>query len=204
MLMPRSIQAGFSLIEVMVTISLMALLVFMAVPSITTVIENSKVRGVAEGFFAAAQVARAEAIRRNQDVELVMTADDPIVANVGTTNLSATAGNWIIRSNDGGASPTYTFIEGKSVREGSGRGDGSTTVNVDAKVGGAAQPSVIFRSAGNTSLGAQWQINFTSSSSACVSATTPGYVRCLRVVVTQSGQVKSCDPAAPAGDTRVC
>jgi type IV fimbrial biogenesis protein FimT len=202
--MPRSIQAGFTLIEVMVTVSLMALLVFMAAPTLSTFMENSKVRGVAEGFFAAAQVARAEAIRRNQEVELVMTTDDPTAANVDTTSLSATAGNWIVRSNDGGASPTYTFIEGKSVREGSGRSDGASTVGVNAQVAGAAQPSVVFRSAGSTSLGAQWQVNFTSSTAACVSATTPGPIRCLRVVVTPSGQVKSCDPAAPAGDSRVC
>jgi type IV fimbrial biogenesis protein FimT len=201
MLIPRNAQAGFSLIEVMVTISLMVLLVFMAAPTLSTYLENSRVRGVAEVFFAAAQTARAEAIRLNQDVELVMTSDEPTAANVATTNLSATAGNWIIRSSDGAAIPTYTFVQGKSIREGSGRSDGTTSVNLDAKVGGTAVSSVIFRSAGNTSLGARWDVDFSSAKDTC---TPTGAIRCLRVAVTASGQVKSCDPVAAAADSRAC
>jgi type IV fimbrial biogenesis protein FimT len=205
MLNLRYCHRGFTLVELMVTISLMALLLFMAAPSLSTYVENSKVRGIAESFFASAQQARAEAIRRNKSVEMVLTTDSPTVANVETTNLSATAGSWLVRVIDDDAAATTfaadAFVEGKDIREGSGRSDGTSQVTVSAVSNGVATSSIIFRSGGNTSLGAPWSISFASSGNACAPT---GSVRCLRVVVTASGQVKSCDPVAVAPDSRAC
>ena len=189
---------GFTLIEVMVAIAIMSILVMFAAPSFTAYSENSKVRGVAESFYASAQLARLEAIRTNQRVELVLTTDTPIVANVGTTNTSATAGNWLIRRLSDDPTPVYTFVEGKSVREGSNKSDATSTVTVNAASAGSPAAAITFGSAGASSLGATWTVNFGSSTVAC------GSVRCLRVIVTASGQVKACDPAAAAGDTRSC
>lgn len=202
MLIHQHRHVGFTLIEVMVSIAVMVILVMMAAPSLATYSENSKVRGIAESFYASAQVARAEAIRTNQAVELVLTTDSPTAANVATSNLSATAGSWLVRKVSDDPTPVYTFVEGKNVKEGSGSSSGSTTVSVNALSNGVATSSIIFNSAGNTSLGARWDVDFKSTGASCAPA---GPIRCLRVRVSVSGQIKACDPAATAAnDTRAC
>jgi len=199
MLIDSRMNRGFSLVEVMVVITLMVILVMLAMPSLGIYTENSKIRSVADAFASSAQKARTEAIRTNQAVQLVLTTDSPVAANVGTANLSSTAGSWIVRSVSDDATPVYTFIEGKDVREGSARSDASTSVNVSGVSNSVATPAITFNSAGSTSLGARWLVDFTSSSAAC----TP--VRCLRVIITSSGQIKMCEPAATAAnDTRAC
>lgn len=201
MLKLRSSAAGFSIIELMVSITLMAILVMVAAPSLSAYTENSKLRGITESFMAAVQNARAEAIRRNQVVELVLTTDSPTAANVATTNLSATAGNWLVRARTNDVTPfTYEFVEGKSRAEGSGQ-EGAATVQLTAAAGGTAVSQVSFEGVGRTNLGAPLLVNFTSSTAACAPT---GPVRCLRVRVSPSGQARSCDPLAAAGDTRVC
>lgn len=199
MLIDSRMNRGFSLVEVMVVITLMVILVMLAMPSLGIYTENSKIRSVAEAFASSAQKARTEAIRTNQAVQLILTTDSPVIANVGTSNLSSTAGNWIVRSVSDDATPVYTFIEGKDAREGSGRSDASTSVSISGVSNSAATSAITFNSAGSTSLGARWLVDFTSSSAAC----TP--VRCLRVIITSSGQIKMCEPAATAAnDTRAC
>lgn len=202
MLKPRSLVEGFSIIELMVSITLMAILVMVAAPALSTYTENSKLRGVTEAFMAAVQNARTEAIRRNQDVELVLTTADPIAANVATTALSSTAGNWLVRAKTADTTPpTYDFVQGKSRLEGSGV-DGTTSIQLTATVSSTAQSSVSFNGTGATALGAPWVVNFTSASAACAPT---GPIRCLRVRVSASGQAKSCDPlATAANDTRAC
>jgi type IV fimbrial biogenesis protein FimT len=194
------IESGFTLIELMVTVSLLALLVLLAAPALSTYTQNSRLRAVSESFLASLQTARTEAIRTNQDVEFVLTTDNPVAANVGTSLQSASAGNWIVRRSEGTATPTYTFIEGKSVLEGSGA-QATSTVLVSAKVGSVDTPVVTFKSIGNTTLGAQWQVDFKSANGACAAA---GPIRCLRIVVSASGQIRSCDPIATSPDSRAC
>jgi len=201
MLMGKPRSHGFTLIEAMVVVAIVALVAVLAAPSLAAYSENAKVRAVAESFYASVQQARTEAIRTNQNVQLVLTTDAPTAANVNTSNTSGTAGNWIIRRASDASPPVYTFIEGKSLREGSNRGDGSSTVTLSAMSNGAALPAITFSSAGSTSLGASWAVNFGSSTAACA---PNGSVRCLRVVVTVSGQIRACDPLAAAGDTRAC
>ena len=201
MLAGHSDHRGFTLIEAMVVIAVLALLVVIAAPSFSAYSENSKVRGVAESFTASVQKARLEAIRTNQDVQLILTDVDPVAANVATTSTNATAGNWMVRRMSNASPPVPTFIEGRNLREGSSRNDGTSSVTVSASSNSTPLASITFSSAGSTSLGATWTVNFGSSTAACAPA---GSVRCLRVVVSVSGQIRTCDPAAATGDTRAC
>ena len=195
-------ERGFSIIELMVSVSLIAILVMLAAPSLATYTQNSKVRAAAESFLAGVQSARVEALRTNLPVEMVLTTDAPIAANKDTPNTSSTSGSWLVRRV--ATSGTTSFIDGKSALEGSGTG-GASLVTVNAiTASGAAQPTVTFTSSGNTNLGTSWQVDFGSASANCASASPPGPVRCLRVIVKPSGQVKSCDPAATAPDSRAC
>ena len=63
---------GFSLIELMIVVSVFALFLVMASPTLRVYHENSKVRNVAESIAAAMQKARTLAIRDNVQVEVVL------------------------------------------------------------------------------------------------------------------------------------
>lgn len=66
---------GFTLIELMVTVAVVAVLVSLAMPSFTTVINNNRLTSQANELVSALQTARSEAVRRNASVTLCGSAD---------------------------------------------------------------------------------------------------------------------------------
>lgn len=66
---------GFTLLELMATIAIMAIVVGIAIPSFLTLIENNRVQTQANTFFTSLIAARSEAVKRNQAVTLCKSAD---------------------------------------------------------------------------------------------------------------------------------
>ncbi len=197
-MLSRRASDGFSLIELMIGVALLALLLMLGLPAFSTYLQNAKLRAAAENFYAGAQMARAEAVRRNAQVEIVLTNDD---ANVGNTNdavLSPTGKNWIIRALD----PTtgqYSYIEGKSMLEGSGQAS-APSVQID----GGLIASIAFNGFGATTLAGTATFAFSNPAGGDCAA-LGGPMRCLNVAVSVGGQARMCDPAVTAaGDTRKC
>lgn len=58
-------QQGFTLIELMVTIALLAILLALATPSFTSIINSNRLASHANELVASLQTARMEAVRRN-------------------------------------------------------------------------------------------------------------------------------------------
>ena len=191
-------QRGFSLIELMVTLSVMVLLSLLAVPSMSQYVENSKIHGTAEVVFAAVLKARTEAIRRNATVELVFTDQTPTAESVDTTGVTTTGPNWLIRQvPPPSSSQPHLFIEGKAGAEGGGRPSGGAGTAMVASTS-----AVAFNPYGALAAGGAVEVDFKTSSGACAPS---GAARCLKVVVSRGGQARMCDPAvSAAGDTRKC
>lgn len=66
---------GFTLIELIVAIAVAAILLTVAVPSLTNLIRSNRVTGQTNELVAMINFARNEAIRRNDDIPVVLTSN---------------------------------------------------------------------------------------------------------------------------------
>ena len=71
----RSEQRGFTVIELLVTITIMAILLAVAVPSFRDSSVSSQLRSASNNLIASARFARSEAIKRNASVTLCVSSD---------------------------------------------------------------------------------------------------------------------------------
>lgn len=77
---------GFTLIELMVTIAVLAIVTAIAYPSFTSLMNSSRLTGAANDLVGDLQTARSEAIRRNARVTVCASADN--------TTCAGAAGDW--------------------------------------------------------------------------------------------------------------
>lgn len=196
MLNTTETQRGLSMIELMIAIVILGILISLGLPSFRAWMGNTKLRSTAESLQSGLQLGRVEAVRRNSNVEFVLTNDAPIEANVNSLTANITGKNWVVRA-DTDPSPlvaSYSFIGGKSVDEGS----------VASVLITAPAATITFTGMGRTTLAANSTFQITNpTEGACAAAAGP--MRCLNIAVAVGGQIKMCDPAVlTAGDTRRC
>lgn len=63
-------QSGFTIIELMITIAVIAVLAAIATPSFTDLIERNRITGAAEAIKSELQFARSEAVKQSCDTTL--------------------------------------------------------------------------------------------------------------------------------------
>ncbi len=68
--MPQRQQSGFTVIELMATVVVLAVLAMIAVPSFNELIEKSRLRGATDDVVALLNVARAKAMKLQRDVNV--------------------------------------------------------------------------------------------------------------------------------------
>jgi type IV fimbrial biogenesis protein FimT len=179
---PAGRMAGFTLIELMVTIVLMGLLLAVGFPSMMTWVHNSKVRTVADGLQNGLRLAQAEALRRSRQTVFSLTN-----STTPATSLTAVADgrNWSVNSVKLLTDETAQFIEA------------GVLTSVGSGVGITGPASICFNSLGrlvtNSDPGPTGANCTAAAATYIVSAT--GSDRPLRVLVTLGGQVRMCDPA---------
>ena len=79
-----SSEGGFTLIELMVALTILAVLTVVAAPSFNDALLSNRLAGYANNFNASAQLARSEAIKRNATVLICRSSDGTSCASTGT------------------------------------------------------------------------------------------------------------------------
>lgn len=82
----RRSNRGFTLIELMVTLTVMAILMAVGVPSFRNFVAGQKVKTVSHDLMTALVIARSEAIKRNASVTLA-----PVTADTWVSGWTVTA-----------------------------------------------------------------------------------------------------------------
>jgi type IV fimbrial biogenesis protein FimT len=174
-----SLQRGVTLIELMIAITVLAILMVLALPGLQTWMLNARIRTASEDMLAGVQLARAEAVRRNARIDFV---------------LDAAGAGWGVGSVAGGCPVTpANCIQYRPQNYGSlgvvvtPTPAGSTKVTFD----GLGRPS----GAGNFT-----QVNIDLTPTVLSAAQT----RDLEITVGVGGEVRMCDPNVGTGDPRHC
>ena len=66
---------GFTLIELMVVLAVLAIIVTVAVPNMSSFLDTNKLRGVTGQFYSDVQYARSESITRNRNISVSVTSN---------------------------------------------------------------------------------------------------------------------------------
>lgn len=115
----RMISSGFTLIELMVTIAVLAIIVSIAAPNISTQLANQRVKSTSAMLENALKEAKVESIIRRQNVTLSYnnTSTPKVIILTGSGTNSNTIASYNISANSTiGSNPvTITFEPSKRV-----------------------------------------------------------------------------------------
>lgn len=194
-------QAGVTLLELLIAMTVSASLLMMAVPSFSDWLANARVRASTESMLAGVQLARAEAIKRNAYVRFQLTS-----TTSNACALSSTGSNWVVSlDNPAGACGSAPSDTGApriiQIRPGN---EGTAAVTVAATSASSAANLIRFNGLGQLvapSAGFNMQMSLPAAG-AC--QTAGGDLRCLQVRVSPSGQARMCDPARSSPDPEGC
>jgi type IV fimbrial biogenesis protein FimT len=199
----RPASGGFTLVELLIGVTILAVILGLAVPSMGTYLQNSKLASATQDYYAGLQRARAEAIHSNLPVQFVLT-DTPVdTANLANTVVpSVTGQNWAVRAASDPAATSFNLVEAKGAQEGS-FGPGASGVQATASGPAGFAGLITFNGLGGTSDGLPYSLDI-SNAAAGVCAAAGGAIRCKRINITPGGRISACDPAALAADSRYC
>jgi type IV fimbrial biogenesis protein FimT len=170
-------QRGFNIIEIVVTLVILAFLFTLGMPTYSNWIQNSQMRASAESIMAGLQHARSEAVRLNdsQGVRFSLLADNAWEAK-------RVADDTVIQKGGGQDLAKNALVTP----------DGAVT-------------DVTFSPLGQTTPALTLDIDVTHVDSSLKCVADGGDIRCLRVQVRAGGMVRLCDPSVTTvGDPRRC
>jgi len=177
-MLKHSLPRGFTLIEIMISLTVLGILLMVALPSFGTWLQNQQLRAASEATLTGLQVARAAAIQRNVLVQFVSgpgtgwTVTEAVTANpVQSRSPAEGSPNAVLTVTPAGAT-TVTFTPLGSVVANADLSLIVTQFDVTNPAGGSCQPG--------------------------------GPMRCLRVAISGGGSLRMCDRIVGVTDPRAC
>ncbi len=168
--MNRQKNAGFTLLETMIVVAIVGILAAIAVPSYQDMLEQNRLKQVAEGLKSEMQFARTEAIKRSQ--------------NVIVSRTTGSAGAWCY-----GLSVTTTSCDCKQTTV-------ATTDDCEIKsISGSAYSSTV--NMDSASGNSTFSFRRGTIGANGVTFSTANYK--ARVIFSDTGRIKICTPAGSTG-----
>lgn len=179
----RQVERGFTIVELLITVTILGILLATGIPSMATWMANSRIRAAADSVANGMQLARSEAIRRNANIEFLLTD---------------TQGSWRISSGSGCTFTSPTVIQTAP--------SANPTVVVNSFSDATATTATTARAVIFGSSGWQACTGTTQFVSLRIDSTTLSSTdsRDLRIVVPAVGRPRVCDPNVQSGDPRYC
>lgn len=187
---------GVTLIELAVALAIMAVLLAVAIPSFSGMIQNSRIRNQAGSIVNGLSIAKAEAVKRNAIVrfQLVTSLDDSCV-------VASTATGWVVSLLDAkgrcgavlSAKVAPMIIQRQAP-------DTTGTLAVSSN-----EAFVAFNGLGRlvvNSTGAS--INVNTATGACATSATSDGARCMRINIAPGGGIRMCDPILSSDNIQSC
>lgn len=193
------------MIEIMVTVAIVVILAGLGGPSIGDWIKNAQIQNAAESIVNGLQTARLEALRRNTSLGFYLTNN--LTASCA---LSSSGTNWVVSRDNPSGVCNVDLISSNSLLDTAPtpaivKKSSSNSTNTKT----TTQPNfnaVQFNALGRANVtGATLPIQIDishPSGGKCLAE--GGTLRCMRVTLQSSGQVRSCIPSLPASDIRAC
>jgi type IV fimbrial biogenesis protein FimT len=194
--------AGFSLVELMIAIAVFSILIMLGAPSFTSWMQSSQIRTAAESIVDGLQLARAEAVRLNANVQFSLTSSSGLVDWQVCSAAAATAipcptgtGNLIQqRSNTEGSVNARVGVYEEN------DGNNASSYSTVVAAGNEMPTHVTFNGLGRA-------VTDGSDDTVRIDVTNvkdPNARRLIILVNYPGGQIRMCDPALPSTDPKAC
>jgi len=172
---------GVTLIELMVTLTVLGVLAVLVVPAFGAWIANARMRTVAESLQNGLRLAQQEAVRRNRQTVFALTNATPAL----TAAPAANGSNWFVRALPIVASE---LVDPSFYVQGGATTGQSVTINGPAIVcfNSLGRPTANAATGLGSNCGAPADVNY--------DITRASADRRLRVQVSFAGRVRMCDP----------
>lgn len=191
---PATKTSGFTLLEVIVSLGIFAILVALGVPAMGTWIKNSKVREVTDALQNGLREAQSESLRRSRQVVFSMT--NSATPQAYPLPAAVNGSSWAIYALPSMVGELPTFIDSGVLS--------SASANVAINSNGVA--AICFNSLGRLVANALPTVTAVTGGATCgipagvppvqtFNVTLTGADRPLEVQVALGGQVHMCDPA---------
>lgn len=204
--MTRRTSRGVTLVELMVTLAIVALLVLASLPTFSLAFVNSRIRSTGEALLTGLQLAKSEAVGRNARVRFQLTTSlDAACAP------SANGANWVVNLDPNANVDEVTGLCDRAPNDQAApfilqarpaaAGTGTNTQVA------ATQSSLVFNGLGRLAEIPPGNVTIDiTNPNGGVCRAAGGEVTCLRIVISTLGQARMCnpDPGLPANDPRRC
>jgi len=186
----RRHASGFTLIEMMVTVTLLGILTMLAMPSFTTWIANNKVRTVSDSLQNGLRFAQSEALRRSRPMVFSLTNS---AAPQNALTAVVDGSNWSLNVAKSSLDAGNVFVQAGVLSD--------VAAGVQVKGPAAVCFNAMGRLVANTDTGVDGASCNTGSAVFAYDIAANGSDRPLRVLLGLGGQVRMCDPARKLADS---
>ena len=182
----KKMTAGFSLIELMIVLSVLGILFAIGIPAFGRLLYDIEIRGSAESLRAALQTARAEAISRNTMIRLsLVDASGHPMWTMGCVHSSALCPQKI---------SAYSDRADTKIRWGATHSNDSISLDVALGAGNHLPSGVTFNALG----AAPGVATSADASRIDVTHAVNTQARRLVLMIAAAGTVRLCDPSLPS------